>query len=460
MVRFGASTGRVRLAARARATPVRGRRASRHQRRAERRAERERAALGGAASRTSSTTLVFTPDRLAVVKGAPATRRAYLDRSARRGCSRRGRSSRSTTRPRSGSATPRSAVSRSARPRRRARPVDGAVAELGAALVEARRRRSRFSPSRSSGARTASASPAPHSPTRAIRRPTAELDARLDARPRARRDRRRAAPARDPDRGRTGAIFAAFGSQGEQRVAVLALVLAEAEVLAERAGVAPLVLLDDVLSELDGDRRRALAELISGGGPDGRHRDRGGCAAGRAGAAARRRLPARCGPPDGADRRRGRAARSPRSGRRAGRSRSPRSPRAWPAAVGAAIARNAWPLRLGRDGTLHVATSLGDVGVRARPDVGRRSLDRLASELGERTPARLRFRPGPVPEPGPAKTLAGTPRARSRAGSRSRSRQRPQPRPSIDDPELRELVARAARASLARARNPSDRGFW
>jgi DNA replication and repair protein RecF len=53
-----------------------------------------------------------------------------------------------------------------------------------------------------------------------------------------------------------------FGSQGEQRMAVLALVLAEADSLRERLDVAPLVLLDDVLSELDGDRRRSLARML------------------------------------------------------------------------------------------------------------------------------------------------------------------------------------------------------
>ena len=42
-----------------------------------------------------------------------------------------------------------------------------------------------------------------------------------------------------------------FGSQGEQRLTVLALLLAEAELIAERRGFAPLLLLDDVLSELD-----------------------------------------------------------------------------------------------------------------------------------------------------------------------------------------------------------------
>ena len=63
-----------------------------------------------------------------------------------------------------------------------------------------------------------------------------------------------------------GRELRSYGSQGEQRVAVLALVLAEAETLAERTAAPPLVLLDDVLSELDGERRLALAELIARAG--------------------------------------------------------------------------------------------------------------------------------------------------------------------------------------------------
>jgi DNA replication and repair protein RecF len=58
----------------------------------------------------------------------------------------------------------------------------------------------------------------------------------------------------------------AFGSQGEQRLAVLALLLGEAEVLEERRGTRPLLLLDDVLSELDPGRRRILADRLRAGG--------------------------------------------------------------------------------------------------------------------------------------------------------------------------------------------------
>jgi DNA replication and repair protein RecF len=57
-----------------------------------------------------------------------------------------------------------------------------------------------------------------------------------------------------------------FGSQGEQRLTVLALLLAEAELIAERRGYWPLLLFDDVLSELDPERRRILAEWVKGRG--------------------------------------------------------------------------------------------------------------------------------------------------------------------------------------------------
>jgi len=55
-----------------------------------------------------------------------------------------------------------------------------------------------------------------------------------------------------------GVPLAAFGSQGQQRTAVLALKVAEYGVLETRAGEAPLLLLDDVLSELDPERQRAF----------------------------------------------------------------------------------------------------------------------------------------------------------------------------------------------------------
>ena len=59
-----------------------------------------------------------------------------------------------------------------------------------------------------------------------------------------------------------GTSLAAFGSQGQQRTAVLALKVAEYSVMLDRWDEAPLLLLDDVLSELDEERAAAfLAEL-------------------------------------------------------------------------------------------------------------------------------------------------------------------------------------------------------
>ncbi|HTN26010.1 MAG TPA: DNA replication and repair protein RecF, partial [Solirubrobacteraceae bacterium] len=65
---------------------------------------------------------------------------------------------------------------------------------------------------------------------------------------------------------REGRELRAYGSQGEQRLSLLALLLAERETLAETRGAVPLMLLDDVMSELDPDRRGLLAELLRASG--------------------------------------------------------------------------------------------------------------------------------------------------------------------------------------------------
>ena len=63
-----------------------------------------------------------------------------------------------------------------------------------------------------------------------------------------------------------GAPLRAYGSQGQQRAALLALLFAERELLAERRDRPPLMLLDDVMSELDSERRELLADLLRSGG--------------------------------------------------------------------------------------------------------------------------------------------------------------------------------------------------
>jgi DNA replication and repair protein RecF len=63
-----------------------------------------------------------------------------------------------------------------------------------------------------------------------------------------------------------GAALRAYGSQGQQRTALLALLFAERELLASRRGRPPLMLLDDVMSELDSERRELLAGLLRADG--------------------------------------------------------------------------------------------------------------------------------------------------------------------------------------------------
>jgi DNA replication and repair protein RecF len=56
----------------------------------------------------------------------------------------------------------------------------------------------------------------------------------------------------------------AFGSRAQQRTVALALRLAEAAFLEERSGEAPILLLDDILSELDERRRASVLSTVAG----------------------------------------------------------------------------------------------------------------------------------------------------------------------------------------------------
>src|SRR5438045_3798977 len=71
---------------------------------------------------------------------------------------------------------------------------------------------------------------------------------------------------------------------------------------------------------------------------------------------------------------------------------------AWPAVVGDEIARNAWPARVARDGTLRVHTS-SSVWAFELGQLAPRILEQLVAELGEAAPAAVRFTPGHLPEP-------------------------------------------------------------
>ena len=132
--------------------------------------------------------------------------------------------------------------------------------------------------------------------------------------------------------------------------------------------------------------------------------------------------------------------------------------RAWPQAVGETVARNAWPARISRDGTLLVHTASSTWAF----ELGRLAetiLTQLDAELGKGTPRALKFAAGPLPE-AHAEAVA----ERRAAGPVSTAEQRAEAAEiaaEIADEELRGLVARAAAASLSNAdRRPSDdRGF-
>src|SRR5205823_379052 len=88
-------------------------------------------------------------------------------------------------------------------------------------------------------------------------------------------------------------------------------------------------------------------------------------------------------------------------GRFDGHGAMPRIVSVWPAVVGEEVARNAWPARVARDGTLHVHTS-SSVWAFELGQLAPRILERLREELGDAAPKSLRFVQGHLPEPAPA----------------------------------------------------------
>jgi DNA replication and repair protein RecF len=229
--------------------------------------EAKRAVVNGAPLRAAEElrsrlpALVFTPDRLAIVKGGPAVRRAYFDRTLGRLFPSRA----ATTMDYASALAQRNGALRRVAAgystREALEPWTRQVAELGRLLVAARRQLVELlSPAfatcaaefglEEAGLRYEGQSSSAE-----------ELEARLE---------------QDLARGFTGAgphlhdvavvagdrDLRSFGSQGEQRLAVLSLLFAEADLLTERGPSPPLLLLDDVLSELDPERRAILASRV------------------------------------------------------------------------------------------------------------------------------------------------------------------------------------------------------
>jgi DNA replication and repair protein RecF len=264
LIRFGEQAARVELELAAGPTLL-----AAIERSGERRHLLDGHGLGGAADERPLVS-VFHPDRLALVKGAPAHRRAHLDRlcgaiwPARADLrSRFGRTlaqrNALVARVKAGLGDVASLPSWDERLAAEAEPLMAARAEAVGALAP----------------------------------PFAELAERLGLppgevsyRPRATGDREELiaelARRREQDLGRAytsygpqldevelrldGHPLRRFGSQGQQRLALLALLFAERQVLLDAGRSAPLMLLDDVMSELDPEHRRLLVELLERGG--------------------------------------------------------------------------------------------------------------------------------------------------------------------------------------------------
>jgi DNA replication and repair protein RecF len=215
---------------------------------------------------------VFVPDRLELLKGAPSVRRSHLDqfvaavwparaadrlaysrvlaqRNALLGGIRAGRASRATI------STWDRQLARQAIALREHR------ADAAALLAEPFAQRA----SQLGLAGEASLEYRPRSRAADEDELVAELQVRLES------DLERGFSTHGPHRDelallRDGRELRLYGSQGEQRLALLAMLLAERTVLARERGRMPLMLLDDVMSELDSERRELLAQELSSGG--------------------------------------------------------------------------------------------------------------------------------------------------------------------------------------------------
>ena len=214
---------------------------------------------------------VFIPERLTLVKGAPSARRGHLDQVVAALWP-----SRAETRTAYGRAlAQRNALL--ARARGGAGPAsldawDAELARQGAALMADRREAAeRLAPLFAARAKELGL---PGEGTLAYRPRSAAHDAEGLAGELAERrgaDLERGFTAHGPHRDDVslaldGQALRSYGSQGQQRTALLALLFAERDLLAEVRGRPPLMLLDDVMSELDSSRRELLAELLRSGG--------------------------------------------------------------------------------------------------------------------------------------------------------------------------------------------------
>ena len=215
---------------------------------------------------------VFLPDRLELVTGAPALRRAHVDQVVAalwpaRAATRRAYSTALAQR------NALVAAIRAGRAGRGSMPAwDAELARHGVALMTDRAAvvdelRPRFA--EHAAGLGLSGEPdlryRPRSKSETAEELASELAERLES------DIERGFTGHGPHRDeldlrRDGRELRAYGSRGPQRLGLLALLLAEREALAESRGAPPLMLLDDVMSELDAGRRAQLVQLLRAGG--------------------------------------------------------------------------------------------------------------------------------------------------------------------------------------------------
>ncbi|HXP29149.1 MAG TPA: DNA replication and repair protein RecF [Solirubrobacteraceae bacterium] len=215
---------------------------------------------------------VFEPDRLELIKGAPAARRAHLDQLVAGIWPLRAAQRREYSRV----LAQRNALLARIRGGRASQSTLAAWdRELAVAAIAVREHRQSAvgllsDPFRERAAQLGLAgetelSYKPRSRAADADEFIAELQARLPS------DLERGFSGHGPHRDelavlRDGRELRSYGSQGEQRLALLALLLAERSVLERERGRTPLMLLDDVMSELDAERRELLANELSAGG--------------------------------------------------------------------------------------------------------------------------------------------------------------------------------------------------
>lgn len=214
---------------------------------------------------------VFMPDRLALVKGPPAPRRAHLDRLAAALWPARGELRRAYSRALAQRNSLLAGIRRGAAPTtldawdrelaERAVPLVAARAEAAAELAEP------FSDAAAELGLSGGAELGyrPRTATLDVDGIVAELAARRES------DVGRGFSGYGPHRDEVELSFGGrslrrYGSQGQQRLGLLALLFAEREALRRARRQLPLMLLDDVMSELDPERRERLATLLAAEG--------------------------------------------------------------------------------------------------------------------------------------------------------------------------------------------------